>query len=376
MKRARSYLLSAISIGAAVAVLLALQAHINVAAAGLLLVTVVTVCSVLWGSGPGLLAAAIGATSLNYFFIPPVHTFAIAGTENWVAFIVFACCALVVGQLSARAQDRLAQLEDEQARAKVLHQELQAALREASNAEVLRRSENLKSALLDAVTHDIRTPLTSIKASVTALLADGGKLAQADPESGKELLQVIDEETDRLNRFTEHMLELAKLQSHRLVVQPEPSSVHEIVEAAASRLEDRLRDRTLEISVASDAAHVRADAKLISEVMYNILDNAVKYSPAGSRIVISAAPVSDSSVLFRVEDEGPGIAAALRAEVFQRFFRSPDSQHAVGGLGMGLAIAQGIVQAHGGKIWIEDAQTHRGAAVCFTVPAAADNPHD
>jgi K+-sensing histidine kinase KdpD len=376
MKRARSYLLSAISIGAAVAVLLALQAHINVAAAGLLLVTVVTVCSVLWGSGPGLLAAAIGATSLNYFFIPPVHTFAIAGTENWVAFIVFACCALVVGQLSARAQDRLAQLEDEQARAKVLHQELQAALREASNAELLRRSENLKSALLDAVTHDIRTPLTSIKASVTALLADGGKLAQADPESGKELLQVIDEETDRLNRFTEHMLELAKLQSHRLVVQPEPSSVHEIVEAAASRLEDRLRDRTLEISVASDAAHVRADAKLISEVMYNILDNAVKYSPAGSRIVISAAPVSDSSVLFRVEDEGPGIAAALRAEVFQRFFRSPDSQHAVGGLGMGLAIAQGIVQAHGGKIWIEDAQSHRGAAVSFTVPAAADNPHD
>jgi K+-sensing histidine kinase KdpD len=369
-------LLSAISIGAAVAVLLALQAHINVAAAGLLLVTVVTVCSVLWGSWPGLLAAAIGVTSLNYFFIPPVHTFAIAGTENWVAFIVFACCALVVGQLSARAQDRLAQLEDEQARAKVLHQELQAALREASNAELLRRSESLKSALLDAVTHDIRTPLTSIKASVTALLADGGKLAQADPESGKELLQVIDEETDRLNRFTEHMLELAKLQSHRLVVQPEPSSVHEIVEAAASRLEDRLRDRTLEISVASDAAHVRADAKLISEVMYNILDNAVKYSPAGSRIVISAAPVSDSSVLFRVEDEGPGIAAALRAEVFQRFFRSPDSQHAVGGLGMGLAIAQGIVQAHGGKIWIEDAQSHRGAAVCFTVPAAADNPHD
>lgn len=376
MKKARSYLLSAISIGAAVAVLLALQAHINVAAAGLLLVTVVTVCSVLWGSGPGLLAAAIGVTSLNYFFIPPVHTFAIAGTENWVAFIVFACCALVVGQLSARAQDRLAQLEDEQARAKVLHQELQAAVREASNAELLRRSESLKSALLDAVTHDIRTPLTSIKASVTALLADGGKLAQADPESGKELLQVIDEETDRLNRFTEHMLELAKLQSHRLVVQPEPSSVHEIVEAAASRLEDRLRNRTLEISVASDAAHVRADAKLISEVMYNILDNAVKYSPAGSRIVISAAPVSDSSVLFRVEDEGPGIAAALRAEVFQRFFRSPDSQHAVGGLGMGLAIAQGIVQAHGGKIWIEDAQSHRGAAVCFTVPAAADNPHD
>src|SRR3954463_8034420 len=155
MKRASSYLLSAISISAALAALLALQIHLNVAAAGLLLVTVVTVCSVLWGSGPGLLAAVIGVTGLNYFFIPPVHTFAIAGTENWVAFIVFACCALVVGQLSARAQDRLGQLEDEQARATVLDVELRVALREANNAELLRRSESLKSALLDALTHDI-----------------------------------------------------------------------------------------------------------------------------------------------------------------------------------------------------------------------------
>jgi len=374
MKRAYSYLLSAISISAALAVLLALQTHVNVAAAGLLLVTVVTICSVLWGSGPGLLAAAIGVTGLNYFFIPPVHTFAIAGTENWIAFIVFACCALIVGQLSARAQDRLAQLEDERARARILDEELRAALREANNAELLRRSESLKSALLDAVTHDIRTPLTSIKASVTALLADDAKLAHADPESGKELLEVIDEETDRLNRFTEHMVELAKLQSHQLVIQPEPSSVQEMVEAAASRLENRLRERTLEISIAPDASQVRADAKLISEVLYNILDNALKYSPSGSRIVVSTT-LDGSSTQFRVEDEGPGIPATLREEVFRRFFRSPDPQQAVGGLGMGLAIAQGVVQAHGGKIWIEDAQSHRGAAVCFTIPAASGE-HD
>src|SRR3954464_14568948 len=287
MKRASSYLLSAISISAALAALLALHTHLNVAAAGLILVTVVTVCTVLWGSGPGLLAAVIGVTGLNYFFIPPVHTFAIAGTENWIAFIVFACCALVVGQLSARAQDRLARLTDEQARATVLDEELRVALREANNAELLRRSESLKSALLDAVTHDIRTPLTSIKASVTALLSDEGKLAITDPESGRELLQVINEETDRLNRFTEHMVELAKIQSHELVIHPQPSSVQEMVEAASSRLEDALRDRVLEISIAPDASHVRADAKLISEVLYNILDNALKYSPSGSRIVIS-----------------------------------------------------------------------------------------
>ncbi len=279
MKKARQYVFAAATIGIALAILYRLAGHVNVAAAGLILVTVVTVCSVLWGSGPGLLAALIGVTGLNYFFIPPVHTFSISGTENWIAFVVFACCALIVGQLSARAQDKAERLEEQQVKAAILQEELHAAMHEATQAELLRRSESLKSALLDAVTHDIRTPLTSIKASVTALLAEEGKLALSDPESGRELLQVIDEETDRLNRFTEHMLELAKLQSHQLVIQPQPSSVQEIVEAATSRLEDRLRDRTLEISIASGASHVRADAKLISEVLFNVLDNAAKYSP-------------------------------------------------------------------------------------------------
>jgi two-component system sensor histidine kinase KdpD len=330
----------------------------------------------LWGSGPGLLAALIGVTGLNFFFIPPVHTFSIAGTENWIALIVFACCALIVGQLSARAQDRAEQLEEQQAKEKILQDELQAAMREATQAELLRRSESLKSALLDAVTHDIRTPLTSIKASVTALLADDGKLGRTDPESGRELLEVIDEETDRLNRFTEHMLELAKLQSHELVIQPQPSSVQEIVEAASSRLEAELRDRTLEISIATDASQVRADAKLISEVLFNLLDNAVKYSPAGSRILISSTVHEPGWTQFCVADEGPGIAPPLRNEVFQRFFRSNDPQKPVGGLGMGLAIARGIVEAHGGSIWVEDGGERRGAAIYFTVPAIAGEHND
>lgn len=375
MKKVRHYLFAALTISFALAVLYRFGGQVNVAAAGLLLVTVVTVCSVLWGSGPGLLAALIGVTGLNYFFIPPVHTFSISGTENWVALIVFACCALIVGQLSARAQDKAEQLEEQQQKEKTLQGELQAAMREATQAELLRRSESLKSALLDAVTHDIRTPLTSIKASVTALLSDDGRLGRTDPESSRELLEVIDEETDRLNRFTEHMVELAKLQSHELVIQPQPSSVQEIVEAASSRLEVTLRDRAIEISIANNASQVRADAKLISEVLFNLLDNAAKYSSAGSRILISAISGDPGWTQLRVEDEGPGIPAALRAEVFQRFFRSDDPRKPVGGLGMGLAIARGIVEAHGGKIWVEDGSGRRGAAVCFTVPAEAGG-HD
>ena len=98
MKKARQHVLAALTIGFALAVLYLFERHVNVAVAGLLLVTVVTVCSVLWGSGPGLLAALIGVTGLNYFFIPPVHTFLISGSENWIALIVFACCALIVAR--------------------------------------------------------------------------------------------------------------------------------------------------------------------------------------------------------------------------------------------------------------------------------------
>jgi len=376
MKKVRQYVFAAATIAIGLTVLCRLASHVNVAAAGLILVTVVTVCSVLWGSGPGLLAALIGVTGLNYFFIPPVHTFSISGTENWIAFVVFACCALIVGQLSARAQDKAARLEEQRVKAAILQEELQVAMREATQAELLRRSESLKSALLDAVTHDIRTPLTSIKASVTALLSDEGKLAITDPESGRELLQVINEETDRLNRFTEHMVELAKIQSHELVIHPQPSSVQEMVEAASSRLEDALRDRVLEISISSNTQQIRADAKLIAEVLFNVLDNAVKYSNAGSRIFISVAAKDAQWTMFRVEDEGPGIPEPMRKEVFQRFFRSADPQKPVGGLGMGLAIARGIVEAHGGSIWVEDARTGSGAAICFTVPADAGKHDD
>src|SRR4051812_50057824 len=115
MKKASHYLFAALTISCALAGLYWLGGQVNVAAAGLVLVTVVTICSVLWGSGPGLLAALIGVTGLNYYFIPPIHTFSIFGTQNWVAFIVFACCALIVGQLSARAQDKAEQLADQQA---------------------------------------------------------------------------------------------------------------------------------------------------------------------------------------------------------------------------------------------------------------------
>src|SRR6185295_7759531 len=160
-----------------------------------------------WGSRPALLASVLGMFCFNFFFLPPLYTLSIAYTQNWIALTVFFTTALAVGQLSARAKRRAEEAEAARREIERLYRELQSAFERASQAEALKQSEKLKSALLDAVTHDLRTPLTSIKASITTLLDEVRGQSQEeqfvtlDSESRLEMMEVIDEETDRLNRF-------------------------------------------------------------------------------------------------------------------------------------------------------------------------------
>src|ERR1051326_2621841 len=197
--------------------MLLLQPHANLATVALGLLLVVTVCAIRWGSGPALLAALFAGLCLNYFFIPPVRTWNIAHPQDWVAFLVFFAVALLVGQLSSRAQRQAIEAEERRREIENLYEQLKHAFEEASEAESLRRSEKLKTALLDAVTHDLRTPLTSIKASVTTLLGAGERAdVSLGAEAHRELLDVINEETDRLNRLVEEMMQLAKVEAGAL----------------------------------------------------------------------------------------------------------------------------------------------------------------
>jgi two-component system sensor histidine kinase KdpD len=148
--------------------------------------------------------------------------------------------------------------------------------------------------------------------------------------------------------------------------------VEEIVAMARARAEALTRGRRLEVEFENELPAVRVDASLIAEVLYSLIDNAAKYSPAGSRIKISARRAADEMVLIAVEDEGRGIPAHLRERVFDKFFRATsDGAESLGrprGLGMGLAIARGIIEAHGGRIWVESGAGGAGARVAFTVP--------
>jgi K+-sensing histidine kinase KdpD len=354
------------------ALLAPFQQQINSTTVALAFLLVVLLVALFWGSRPALLASVLGMFSLNFFFLPPLYGLTIAHSENWVALVVFFTTALAVGQLSAHAKRRAEEAEVRKLEVERLYAELQNAFERASQAEALRQSERLKSALLDAVTHDLRTPLTSIKASITTLLDEVKGRGTLDAESKLEMMEVIDEESDRLNRFIHGLIELARIEAGELQLRRRWGAMDEIISAALVRAEPMTREHQVEINIERELPGVRVDERAVSEVVYTLLDNAAKYSPKGSAIRISARRAGEELIQMSAEDEGPGIPIELRKRVFDKFFRATRdgnvSTRQPTGTGMGLAIAKGIVEAHGGRIWIESGAEGKGTRVLFTLP--------
>src|SRR6185436_17609819 len=239
------------------------------------------------------------------------------------------------------------------------------------------QSEKLKSSLLDAVTHDLRTPLTSIKASITTLLDEvRGHSNEApvtlDAESRVEMMEVIDEESDRLSRFINGLIELARIEAGELQLRRRWGAVEEIISTALDRAEPITRQHHVELDIEKELPGVRVDERAVSEVVYTLIDNAAKYSSKGSTIRIVAVHAGDQLIQMSVEDEGRGIPTHLRDRVFDKFFRATRdgdvSTQQPSGTGMGLAIAKGIIEAHDGKIWIESGAGGIGTRVIFTLP--------
>src|SRR5882672_10872057 len=365
-------------IAAATGTLKLLGPHINPTTAALAFLLVVLFVATVWGSRPAVFASLLGVGCFNFFFLPPFGTFAISDPHNWVAFFAFLITALTAGQLSARAKRRAEEAEAAKREVERLYYELQDSFERSSQAKALKQSERLKSALLDAVTHDLRTPLTSIKASATTLLADfyasehDNAAPQLDAEGRKEMLQVIDEEADRLDRFVEGLTKLARIDAGEMHLHRQWTSIDEIIASALKRAEPRTRTHRMEVWIEQELPPIKVDDQALSEVVYTLVDNAAKYSPPGSPIRIAAAPGEPETITISVEDTGPGIQADVRDRVFEKFFRAMRDgdvgDRKSSGTGMGLAIARGIVDAHGGKIWIEAAEGHAGAKFVFQLP--------
>jgi len=238
------------------------------------------------------------------------------------------------------------------------------AVEQLSVSEADRQGERLKSALMDSIAHDFRTPLTSIKAAVTSLLAT----PQTDPKQGHELLSIINEECDRLNHLVEEASEMAKLEAGEFELQLETVSIEEIINRALAHLKKPLAERRVNVNITPGLPLVRADANRAQEILVQLIDNANIYSPKEEPITITAEPNGDG-VLTSVADRGPGIDAFEQGLIFDKFYRGRDQRYLVRGTGMGLSIAKAIVAAHGGTISVTSQLGH-GSVFSFTLPAA------
>ena len=339
--------------------LIELRDRVNSTTVALAFLLVVLSAATFFGRNPALLASFVAMLCFNYFFIPPVHTWTISDPQNLVAWAAFTLTALVAGELSAYASRRAREAER-------LYEELQAAFKTATEAEALKQSEKLKSALLDAVTHDLRTPLTSIKASVTTLLdSEGGhRTIELNSEGRAEFLDIINEETDRLNGFIEGMVQLARVEAGSDAARVF-SNVEEIISAALDRAEKVLANHHLVVNIEKEVPLIRVDARAMAEVIYNLTENASKYSPPETTVTITAASHGDR-IFISVSDEGKGVPKKMREHVFEKFVRLDGEM--TDGLGLGLAIARGIVEAQGGNIEIRSGENEKGTKVVLTLP--------
>lgn len=219
------------------------------------------------------------------------------------------------------------------------------AIDELARSKAAQENEKLRSALLDSVTHEFRTPLTSIKASVTGLLEEN----MLDATQRKELLSVIDEETDRLNRLIGEAAEMAQLDAHMFRLQKAPHNLRDVATAAIGRVGNALESHLAEIDIPADIPKVSFDFDKICEVVAHLLDNAAKYSPKGSPVRISAEN-KETEVVLSVSDHGSGIDPLEQSLIFEKFYRGREQRPMAQGTGMGLAISKVIVEAHGGSL--------------------------
>lgn len=333
----------------------------NATTAALSLLLVVLAVATIWGLGESIVASLVAAACFNYFFLPPIGTWTIADPENWIALFTFLVVSIVASQLSERARRK--------AHEALVHQQEKARLSElAQRADLLRQSEEFKSTLLDALAHELKTPLTSLKASVSALRTS----REAQSPAQRELLAIVEEETDRLNRLVSEVLHMARTEAGTLRLNREPCAVDELISSAVTGSRQLLEGRPVKVDVEAGAPFVLADRNLTGTVLRHLLDNAAKYSSRGEAIEIRAAG-REGQVQIQVTDHGPGLDDAELSQVFERNYRGPRNRDSVPGLGMGLAIAREIVVAHGGRIWAESSPGH-GSTFTFTLPASSTVP--
>ena len=329
-RRFGAVVIGAGGLGGLTAVLLTVHTRLGLPSILLLYLTAIVAIALIGGTWPAIGFAVAASLTINWFFTPPTRTWKIADAENLLALVVFVIVAAVVSLLV-----------DREARAR------SAAERRRTETETLEKVNALRTAILAAVSHDLRTPLASIKANVSSLRE---RDVIWSPKDTDEFLAAIEEETDRLTSLVGNLLDMSRIQTGSLVLVPRRVGLDEIVPRALSTLPAAGRD--VEVDVPETLPRVEVDADLLERAVANVVSNARQWSPAGRRVLVSGV-AGDREVELRVVDHGPGVAAEDRARMFVPFQRLGDRPGG-DGIGLGLAVARGFVEAMGGRVAIED----------------------
>ena len=358
--------LGAATVVVASAALLPVRTHVTRATPALVLVLGVVVAGVVGGSIAAMVVALLAAAAYNLVFIPPYWTFKVNVADDWVALAVFVVVALAMGLLVAGQAERRRAAEQREAELRTLYDHLRAMseereqlAEEATRAQVLERVDEQRAALLRSVSHDLRTPLASIRA-VASDLRDG---TAYDDETRTELLETVCDEAERLDRIVANLLSLSRIEAGALTPDRQAVALDELVADRVRRLGALFRQTRIQVEVPPDLPLVDGDYTQLDQVVTNLLENAARYAPPASLVRVSAEE-RNGMVDLRVADEGIGVPDWERKRIFEPFRKGEGSRSS----GVGLAICKAIVEAHGGTIDVERTAGGGGATFVVSLP--------
>jgi two-component system sensor histidine kinase KdpD len=343
-----------------------------------LYLAVVAVLGVTRGLGPALLGAAASFLLVDWYFVVPYHTLTIADETDLVNLVVFFGVAGLVGGLGSRRRASQIEAQALAQRLQVLNEELAQRNREQAEAaamavrlaqanqqvRVLEETDQIRRDFLANVSHELRTPLGSLLTGSTGLSE-----RQDIPDDARAELTAMAAEARRLGRLVGDMLDMARIEGNALDLRLETVDLRDAVQGAVDRLHRANPSRDVEWSPPDDELLVVADWDRLAHVLDNLLANADRHAPPTTPITLTAAPGARGMMVVHVADRGPGVPAELRDRVFERFVRGGGEAP---GTGLGLAIVKGLVEAQGGRVWLEeDLDRPGGARFGFALPAAA-----
>ncbi len=295
---------------------------------------IVVIAAIRLGQGPAIAASILSVLSFDFFLVPPYLTLGIEDIQYIFTFVAFLVVGIVISTLASKTRQQIIQ----------------------------RQTEKLQTALLNSISHDLRTPLSSITGSLSALLDNDSEL---DYATRRELLENAFEESDRLNRIVGNLLDMTRMEAGALKILRKPCELRDVLGSALEQLKEKIGIRNIRIDIPRDFPEVPMDFSFMMKAFYNLIDNAIKYSSKDMPIDIKASLVKDK-VEIRIKDQGLGIPEGDLKRIFDKFYRVERPQQ-ITGTGLGLSICKGIIEAHNGQISACN-NPERGATFIIIIP--------